>query len=296
MDILKTNIDITHLSNFKTKTTSKYYYEINNIDDIKEIKNIIDFVKKNALWLLFISGWTNILFKFYEFDGVVVKNNLEWFKYDEKTKRLELYSNEIISDVAEVLKYNFGQDLWHRFIGLPGSVWWAIHWNAWCFWLETQDNLIWVEVLNLETNEIEYFKKDGCNFSYRNSIFKETQKYFIIKWDFDLSQKIEKYHSDTDNIDFRENKQPKWNSSGSFFKNPSREYPAGMLIEQVWLKWYHHNTAFFSEKHRNFLMTNIDNWDYKDLIHLIELAQQKVYDKFGLNLINEVRIIENKKF
>jgi UDP-N-acetylenolpyruvoylglucosamine reductase len=75
-------------------------------------------------------------------------------------------------------------------------------------------------------------KKD-MDFSYRNSRIKKEKKYFIISAIFDLSTKIEKYHSDVDNIDFRENKQPKGNSCGSFFKNPSREQSAGYLIEQV---------------------------------------------------------------
>jgi UDP-N-acetylenolpyruvoylglucosamine reductase len=65
------------------------------------------------------------------------------------------------------------------------------------------------------------------NFSYRNSILKENNnKFFLIEAKFDLSKKIEKYHSDVDNIDFRENKQPKGNTCGSFFKNPNREYSA----------------------------------------------------------------------
>jgi UDP-N-acetylenolpyruvoylglucosamine reductase len=51
------------------------------------------------------------------------------------------------------------------------------------------------------------------NFKYRNSILKQNEnKYFLIKAYFDLSKKIEKYHSDVDNIYFRENKQPKGNN------------------------------------------------------------------------------------
>jgi UDP-N-acetylenolpyruvoylglucosamine reductase len=64
------------------------------------------------------------------------------------------------------------------------------------------------------------------HFSYRSSILKETENYFLISAKFDLSKKVEKYHSDVDNIDFRENKQPKGNSCGSFFKNPE-----GVIIE-----------------------------------------------------------------
>jgi len=58
-------------------------------------------------------------------------------------------------------------------------------------------------------------------FNYRTSILKQNNnKYFLIDISFDLSTKIEKYHSYVDNIDFRENKQPKGNTCGSFFKNP----------------------------------------------------------------------------
>jgi UDP-N-acetylenolpyruvoylglucosamine reductase len=46
------------------------------------------------------------------------------------------------------------------------------------------------------------------NFSYRSSILKENNKYFLLKTKFDLSKKIEKYHSEVDNIYFREYKQP----------------------------------------------------------------------------------------
>jgi UDP-N-acetylenolpyruvoylglucosamine reductase len=46
-------------------------------------------------------------------------------------------------------------------------------------------------------------------FSYRTSILKLEKRYFLISARFDLSTKVEKYHSDVDNIDFRENKQPK---------------------------------------------------------------------------------------
>jgi len=52
--------------------------------------------------------------------------------------------------------------------------------------------------------------KKEMNFSYRSSILKEkNNKYFLINSCFDLSEKVEKYSSDVDNIYFRENKQPK---------------------------------------------------------------------------------------
>ena len=75
--------------------------------------------------------------------------------------------------------------------------------------------------------------KEEMQFSYRSSYLKENNDLFIISADFDLARINEKYSSDVDNIYFREHKQPKGNCCGSFFKNPSRDTSAGMLIESV---------------------------------------------------------------
>jgi len=291
---LQQNIDISNLSWFKTKAFSKYYFELNDQKDILKLKEILNFAKQNNLQTLFVWDWTNLLFAFEEFKGIIIKNNLKWFFYDEKSKILEVYSAEKTWKIAERLENDFKQNIWHRFIWLPGSIGWAVFWNAWCFWLEAESNFLKAEVYNLETWEIEILDKNSSNFSYRNSIFKQTQKYFIIKIKFDLSKVIEKYPNDIDNIKFREEVQPKWNSCGSFFKNYSKELSAGYMLQQVWLKWFCYKNAYFSDKHANFLMTKLDNWDYKDLLYLVDLAKQKVKNKFWIELHEEVRIIKNK--
>jgi len=293
MNILQKNKDITELSNFKTKAFAKYYFEINNRQDVDKIFDIVQFAEKEKLKVLFIWWGTNMLFAFDIFDGIIIKNCLQWWKYNKANKILKTYSNELISNIAEKLEKKYRQNLWHRFIWLPGSVWWAVYGNAGCFWLETENNFREATVYNLSTWKIEILSTKDMNFNYRTSVLKQkNNKYFLIDATFDLSTKIEKYHSDVDNIDFRENKQPKWNTCWSFFKNPSREQSAGFLIEQVWLKWYKIWWAFFSEKHANFLMSD---WSatYKDLIELLKLAQKKVKAKFWIDLENEVRIIEN---
>ena len=233
-----------------------------------------------------------MLFAFDKYNGIIIKNNLSWWTYNNDTKILESYSNDIISDIAEIIEKDYGQKIWHRFIGLPGSVWWAVFWNAGCFWLETENNFIEATVIDLESGQVSIMSKNEMLFSYRNSVLKLKEgKYFLVSAKFDLSKKVEKYSSDVDNIYFREHKQPKWNTCGSFFKNPSREQTAWYLIEQVWLKGYKVGWASFSALHANFLMN--DWWTYKDLLQLINLAQEKVKEKFEIDLINEVRIITN---
>ena len=285
------NKDITELSNFKTQAKARYYFEIHNRQDLDKLSKIHEFAKLNNIKLLFIWWWTNLLFAFDLFDGIIINNCLEWWSYNNENKILESYSNEIISDLAKSL-YEDGQTLWKRFIWLPWTVWWAVFWNAWCFWLEVENNFKQAEVLDLDNWKIINLNKKDMQFDYRNSIIKKTGKYFIIKIEFDLSSLVEKYASDVDNIHFREHKQPKGNTCGSFFKNPSKDNSAWKLIEQVWLKWKEIGGVEFSNIHANFLMNNWEAW-YKDLLSLINLAQMEVKNKFNIDLIPEVRIITN---
>jgi len=311
MKILQKNKDITELSNFKTLAKTKYYFEINNLEDVKKLSEIFSFAEKEENKILFVWAGTNMLFAFEVFDWIIIKNNLNWWEYNKEEKVLKSYSNELISDISEKLEKDYGQNLWHRFIWLPWTIGWAVYWNAGCFWLETENNFIEATVQNLSTWNIEKFSKKDMLFSYRTSILKQkNNKYFLIDTSFDLSTKVEKYHSDVDNIYFRENRQPKGNTCGSFFKNPKvdidsfwkknrelynekiKAISAWFLLEKSWLKWYKIWWAYFSDLHANFLMSD---WTatFKDMSNLIKFAQNKVFEKFWIEIENEVRIIEN---
>jgi len=194
-EILIKNQDITELSNFKTKALANFYFEINNRQDIDKISDIYNFWLNNNLKILFIWWGTNMLFAFEKFDWIIIRNCLKWWKYDDKTKILFANSWDFISDISESLFNDYGQILWKRFIWLPGSIWWAVFWNAGCFWLEIENNFLEAEVLELKTWKKINLNKKEMKFEYRNSIIKKTNKYFIIKIKFDLSKMVEKYGS-----------------------------------------------------------------------------------------------------
>jgi UDP-N-acetylmuramate dehydrogenase len=205
---------------------------------------------------------------------------------------LEIYSSESISDISKKLELDFNVDRWHRFIWLPWSIGWAIYWNAWCFWLETENNFVEWRFFNIDTYKIVYLNKKELEFSYRNSKLKKDNNLFCISGKFDLNKFEEKYSTEVDNLYFREYKQPKWNSCWSFFKNPKWD-SAWRLIEEVWLKWYKIWWAYFSELHANFLMSD---WTatFSDLIELKNLAIHKVKEKTWIMIEPEVQILENK--
>lgn len=292
---LQENIDITNLSSFRTKASTRYYFEINNENDVFYLKDLWRFCEDNNLWFVIIWRWTNVFFAFEEFNWVIVKNNLKWWHFDKNTKILEAYSNEPISNIALSLKNEYSCDIWERFIWLPWWIWWAIFWNAWCFGLETWNNFLRAKLYNMHSWQIEFLNKSGMDFWYRTSYIKEnSNKYFIISAKFDLSRVEEKYSTDIDIQKFRKERQPKGFSCWSFFRNPDKENPAGKLIEEVGLKWYKIWWAFFSLDHANFLMSD---WTatYRDILELMNLAQTKVKEEKGFDLLSEVRIIENGK-
>ena len=90
----------------------------------------------------------------------------------------------------------------------------------------------------------------------------------------------------------RNSKQPlNFGSAGSTFKRPEGHF-ASKLIEDAGLKGYHINDAWVSEKHSGFVV-NKGNASYKEVMELIEYVQKVVFEKFGVKLETEVRILKD---
>ncbi|MEG1197684.1 MAG: UDP-N-acetylenolpyruvoylglucosamine reductase, partial [Raoultibacter sp.] len=88
----------------------------------------------------------------------------------------------------------------------------------------------------------------------------------------------------------RKNGQPlRYPSCGSVFKNPEGE-SAGALIEAVNLKGCVVGGAQISDLHANFIV-NKDHASARDVKALIDLAQSKVKETYGIELTPEVRFL-----
>ncbi len=83
--------------------------------------------------------------------------------------------------------------------------------------------------------------------------------------------------------------QPKEPSAGSVFKNPPGEY-AGRLIEAVGLKGKRVGNMAFSPIHANFLV-NLGGGKYEEAMALIEEAKERVLDRYGIELQEEIIIL-----
>ena len=90
----------------------------------------------------------------------------------------------------------------------------------------------------------------------------------------------------------RQEKQPlEFPSAGSVFKRPEG-YFAGKLVEDCNLKGFSIGGAQVSEKHAGFII-NRGNATSKDVLCLIEHIKKTVFDRFGVMLECEVKIVGN---
>ena len=131
-----------------------------------------------------------------------------------------------------------------------------------------------------------YRLREQIRYGYRKTDINEVafEGVFEIEKGFDPA-KIEMFKAMRSN-------QPHDPSAGSFFKNPPCDY-AGRLIEAVGLKGYRIGGMAFSDRHANF-MVNLGGGTFDEAIELMQLAQKKVYERFGIWLENEVAIIDNR--
>lgn len=173
--------------------------------------------------------------------------------------------------------------------GIPGTVGGALAMNAGAFAGQTWDYVDYVDVINRQ-GDIYSRRADEYQTSYREvSVFDDEYfvgAHFILTHDSDAESSTNIRQL----LEQRSRTQPIGKKNcGSVFKNPENAY-AAELIEQCGLKGYRIGGASISAKHANFI-NNDANASAEDIEALMEYAQQKVFEKFSIQLEPEVRTI-----
>jgi UDP-N-acetylmuramate dehydrogenase len=121
-------------------------------------------------------------------------------------------------------------------VGVPGTLGGALIMNAGAWGGEVSNCLESVELLDPD-NQLITLLKSEIDFGYRSSSFKNGS--ILLSAIFDLTLSDENLIKDQSRIaqSGRKDTQPlNYRSAGSVFKNPSKDNPAGMLIDKAGLK------------------------------------------------------------
>ena len=175
--------------------------------------------------------------------------------------------------------------------GIPGSVGGALRMNAGTHAGEMADVCEAVHLL-LSDGALVRLARAQLPFSYRRLELPPAS--VVVEAEFLLTpssrEQIRKGIRSL--LTVRKEKQP-WRlpSAGSVFKNPPGDF-AGRLIEAVGLKGVRIGDAQISPKHANFIV-NRGQARSRDILALIQLAQEKVSQEFGVQLELEIEVVGN---
>jgi UDP-N-acetylmuramate--alanine ligase len=179
-------------------------------------------------------------------------------------------------------------------VGLPGTIGGATVNNAGAHGTEQIDHLEAVVILN-ERGEIEEGPAAWLEAAYRHTIIKAAPRprpwtvlaavMLLPKGDPAALVQLADEHAA-----FRKETQPTGACAGSTFANPPGDF-AGRLLEESGLKGFAIGGAAFSPKHANWIV-NDGTATAADVRALIATAQERVRDRFGVELRREVEYLQ----
>jgi UDP-N-acetylmuramate dehydrogenase len=240
--MLQKNISLKTYNTFGINAKASFFANFSSVDDL------ITLLKERENRKLFIlGGGSNILFT-KNFDGLVLKNEIQGFKIIQESE------NYVVVEVGagmnwhafvlKCLEMNFGGV--ENLSLIPGNVGASPMQNIGAYGVEIKDVFEYLDAVHIETGKVKRFSNKDCDFGYRESVFKTNAKgqYIICQVGYRLT-KIHKLNTsygainmelekqgvnnpsikDVSNavIAIRKSKLPdpkKIGNAGSFFKNP----------------------------------------------------------------------------
>ncbi len=174
--------------------------------------------------------------------------------------------------------------------GIPGTVGGGVFMNAGAYGGEIAD-IIENAVVFTPDGKVTTLSKDDLDLGYRTSKLQST-RYILLSAAFSLQSGNKEVISSAmdDLMNRRMTTQPLDKPScGSTFKRPAGNF-AGKLISDCGLKGISVGGAQVSEKHAGFIV-NSGGATSRDILDLVQLVKKTVFEKTGVLLEEEIRII-----
>lgn len=273
-----------HVS-FKTGGNAAYFVTPATLE---ELVCLVKTLKSNNEKYFIMGNGSNILVSDSGFDGVVICIGKNMSEISVSGNEITAMSGALLSKIANVALKN-SLSGFEFASGIPGSLGGAVIMNAGAYDGEMKDVVIKTKYLS-QDGTVKCAVGDEHGFGYRKSAFSGN--------DVVLSSVISLKNGNYDEIrskmdelnSRRREKQPlEYPSAGSTFKRPEG-YFAAKLIDDAGLRGYTYGGAMVSEKHCGFVI-NYDNAASADIYGLMQHIQDVVYNKFGVMLEPEVRLL-----
>ena len=264
---------------------------------VEELKGVLSYIHDEDIPHIILGNGTNTLFSDGDHELAVIRLDGQVFNFmvcDRADEGILKIGSAMLLSTASKMALDEGLSGMEGLSGIPGSLGGAVFMNAGAYGYEVKDVILSAHGVSPDGRDERDFTPEEMNLSYRHSAFMDngyivTSAVFGLKKDDPKAIKARM----ADFTERRVTKQPlKYPSAGSTFTRPEG-YFAGKLIEDSGLKGLTVGGAQVSELHAGFVI-NRGGATATDILQLIHLVQDVVFEKFGVKLEPEVRIIENK--
>ena len=255
----------------------------------EQIKNIIDFAKKENIPYIVKGNGSNLLVRDGGIRGIVIEITDNFNSYEIEDKIIKVQSGALLSIIGRAaLKQNLKG--FEFAAGIPGTIGGALAMNAGAYGGEMKDIVKSVRLMDTDGN-IFNFSNEDMKFGYRKSILSKSD-YIVLGAEIELEkgnyEEIKEMMKDFSNR--RITKQPlNLPSAGSTFKRPEG-YFAAKLIDDSGLRGLTLRNAQVSDKHCGFVV-NLGDARAMDILDLMYVVKSTVKNKFGVTLEEEVKIL-----
>jgi UDP-N-acetylmuramate dehydrogenase len=255
-----------------------------------ELAHAMQFIWEHQLPYYVLGGGSNVLVNDDGFRGVVVLNKAKEVRFETGDQpSVWCEAGVVFSNLANrCASKGFGGLEWGATV--PGTIGGAVYGNAGAFGGDMSGNLIWADVLTM--NGHKRMTVEQLGYGYRTSVLKRNEIKAIVLSALLGLKNSTKEEVSAKIVEFSERRkatQPPGASMGSMFKNPTGDY-AGRLIEAAGLKGTRIGGAEISTVHGNFFI-NHGQTRAADVLALIRLVQETVFNKFGVKLELEVELL-----
>ncbi len=257
--------------------------------NIEEVCRVVALVREYDLPLTVLGNGSNLLVRDGGIRGVVLKFNGPMSKMHLEGNHIIAGAGAHLKDVSEFAAKSGLTGLEYA-CGIPGSIGGAIFMNAGAYGGETKDVAYSVKAV-AKDGTMKTYSKEELDLGYRHSVFQENGELICeVELALEPGDEGEIRQVMADYTQRREAKQPlEMPSAGSTFKRPEG-YFAGTLIDQTGLKGLQVGGAQVSTKHAGFVV-NAGGATAADVQNLIKEVQRLVFEKHGVKLYPEVRMI-----
>lgn len=290
-DILKNEPMAKHTS-FKIGGNAEYFIKVKSIQNLKKILILAN--KKN-IPITIVGNGTNLLVREGGIKGFVLKLDFNEFKIKRNANEI-LITVEAGMSLAALSAIALKEEIegLEFLSGIPGTIGGAVRMNAGAYGTEMKDIVLKTKVMTYD-GKVKNLTLEEQNFSYRNSVFANNE--FII---LETTLKLKKGNKEEIEAKMKEyalsrkNSQPlEYPNAGSTFKRVEGKITA-KLIDECGLKGFNVGDAEISRKHAGFVV-NKGNATAEDVLNLSKIVQQKVKEKFDVNIELEILVLGEKK-